>query len=33
MTYALIELFKAGSLIDYYDLFREELPFDRLSDV
>jgi len=33
MVYALIELFKAGSLIDYYDLFRDQLPFDRWSDV
>jgi hypothetical protein len=33
LLYALIELIKAGSLVDYYDLFADQLPFDRMSDV
>ena len=31
--YAVIELLKAGPLVDYYDLFASQLPFDRMSDV
>ena len=33
LIYAVIELVKAGSFIDYYDLFANQLPFDRMSDV
>jgi hypothetical protein len=31
--YSLIELLKAGTMVDYYDLFSGQLPFDRISDV
>lgn len=33
LIYALIELAKAGSLVDYYDLFANQLPFERMSEV
>jgi hypothetical protein len=33
LLYSLIELAKVGSIVDYYDLFATQLPFDRISDV
>jgi hypothetical protein len=33
LLYSLIELAKAGSIVDYYDPFASQLPFDRISDV